>query len=61
MSVFWCNTIGFGSGLEASGEDEGTGPITIGRRTEAGMGGIEEDACGTAGVGGVDAFRSCDD
>lgn len=56
-SVFWCSTIGLGSGLEASGDEEGTAPIMIGRRTEGGIGGMADDACvaGIAEFAGVGA------
>lgn len=50
IRVFWWRTMGLVSELDASGEDEGTGPMTIGRRTDGGMGGMEEDACGLGEV-----------
>lgn len=46
--------MGFASAAldDESGEDEGTGPTTIGSRTDAGMGGMEGGPCGGADVDG---------
>ena len=43
--------MGFGSALLASGEEEGTGPMIIGKRTEAGIVGTADGAWAMAAEG----------